>query len=44
MTDLQAASDADDFGFEEVGSDITMSLASPTMCDQQGNQAASVSG
>jgi hypothetical protein len=45
VTDLlQAASDADDFGFEEVGSDVTVSPESPTTCDQQGNQAASASG
>ena len=45
VTDLlQAASDADDFGFEEVGSDVTVSPGSPTTCDQQGNQAATASG
>jgi hypothetical protein len=41
---LQAASAADDFSFEEVGSDITVSPESPTTCDQQINQAASASG
>ena len=41
---LQAASEADDFEFEEVGSDITVSPESPTTCDQQVNQAASASG
>ena len=45
VTDLlQAVSEADDFGFEEVGSDVTVSPESPTTCDQQGNQAASASG
>ena len=41
---LQAVSEADDFEFEEVGSDITVSPESPTTCDQQVNQAASASG
>ena len=41
---LQAASEADDFEFEEVGSDITVSPESPTTCDQQVNQVASASG
>ena len=41
---LQAASEADDFEFEEVGSDITISPESSTTCDQQVNQAASASG
>jgi hypothetical protein len=41
---LQVASEADDFDFEEVGSDITVSPESPTTCDQQVNQAASASG
>jgi hypothetical protein len=41
---LQAASEADDFEFEEVGSGITVSPESPTTCDQQVNQAASASG
>lgn len=36
---LQAASESDDFEFEEVGSDITVSPESPTTCDQQVNQA-----
>jgi len=44
VTDLlQAASETDDFEFEEVGSDITVSPESPTTCDQQVNQAASAS-
>ena len=41
---LPALSEADDFEFEEVGSDITVSPESPTTCDQQVNQAASASG
>ena len=45
VTDLlQALSEADDFEFEEVGSDITVGPESPTTCDQQVNQAASASG
>ena len=41
---LQATSEADDFEFEEVGSDISVSPELPTTCDQQVNQAASASG
>ena len=41
---LQAASETDDFEFEEVGSDITVSPEASTTCDQQVNQAASASG
>ena len=41
---LQVASEADDFDFEEVGSNITVSPESPTTCDQRVNQAASTSG
>ena len=41
---LQAASAADDFDLEEVGSDITVSPELPTTCDQQVKQAASASG
>jgi hypothetical protein len=45
VTDLlQYASEADEFEFEEVGSDITVSPESPTTCEQQVNQAASASG
>ena len=45
VTDLlQAESEADEFEFEEVGSDITVSPESPTTCDQKVNQAASASG
>ena len=38
---LQYESTADDFEFEEVGSDITVSPTNTTTCDQQVNQAAS---
>ena len=41
---LQYASTADDFEFEEVGSDIAVSPTNTTTCDQQVNQAASASG
>ena len=41
---IQYGSEADDFEFEEVGSDITVSPTSTTTCDQQVNQAASASG
>jgi maltose-binding protein MalE len=41
---LQYASDADDFEFDEVGSDISVSPENSTDCDQQVNQAASASG
>ena len=41
---LQYGSTADEFEFEEVGSDITVSPTSTTTCDQQVNQAASASG
>ena len=41
---LQAASETDDFEFEEVGSDITVDGNNETTCDQQVNQAASASG
>jgi hypothetical protein len=45
LTDvIQYGSTADDFEFEEVGSDITVSPTSTTTCDQQVNQAASASG
>ena len=45
VTDLlHATSEADDFEFEEVGSDIAVSPESSTTCDQQVNQAASASG
>jgi uncharacterized membrane protein len=38
---LQYESTADDFEFEEVGSDIAVSPSNTTTCDQQVNQAAS---
>jgi hypothetical protein len=41
---IQYGSDADDFEFEEVGSNIDVSPANTTECDQQVNQAASASG
>jgi uncharacterized membrane protein len=41
---LQYGSTADEFEFEEVGSDITLSPSNPVTCDQQVNQAASASG
>jgi len=41
---IQFVSDADDFEFDEVGSDIDVSPESSTSCDQQVNQAASASG
>ena len=45
LTDvLQYGSTADDFEFEEIGSDITLSPSNPVTCDQQVNQAASASG
>src|SRR5215203_6288739 len=41
---LQYGSTADEFEFEEVGSDITVSPTSTTTCDQQVNQAATAAG
>ncbi len=41
---LQYGSTADEFEFEEVGSDITLTPSNPVTCDQQVNQAASASG
>ena len=41
---LQYASTADDFEFDEVGSNVDVSPSSTTTCDQQVNQAASASG
>ena len=41
---IQYGSEADDFEFDEVGSDISVSPSSTTTCDQQVNQAASASG
>ena len=45
LTDiLQYGSTADEFEFEEVGSNIDVSPSSTTECTQQVNQAASASG
>ena len=41
---IQYGSDADDFEFDEVGSNIEVSPENSTTCDQQVNQAASASG
>jgi hypothetical protein len=41
---IQYGSDADDFEFDEVGSNIEVSPANTTECDQQVNQAATASG
>ena len=45
---IQYGSEADDFEFEEVGSDITLTpnedVDEVFVCDTQGNQAASASG
>jgi hypothetical protein len=41
---IQYGSDADDFEFDEVGSNIEVSPENSTECDQQVNQAASASG
>ncbi len=41
---IQYGSESDDFEFDEVGSDISVSPESSTTCDQQVNQAASASG
>ncbi len=41
---LQYASTADEFEFEEVGSDITVSPTNTTECTSEVNQAASASG
>ncbi len=38
---IQYGSTADDFEFEEVGSDLALSPSNPVTCDQQVNQAAS---
>jgi uncharacterized membrane protein len=40
---IQYAGEVDDFEFEEVGSDITVSPTNTTTCDQQVNQAAAAS-
>ena len=41
---IQYGSEADDFEFDEVGSNIEVSPENSTSCDQQVNQAASASG
>ena len=41
---LQYTSTADDFEFDEVGSNVDVGPSSTTTCDQQVNQAASASG
>ncbi len=41
---IQGFSEADDFEFDDVGSNIAASPESATTCDQQVNQAASASG
>ncbi len=41
---IQYGSEADDFEFDEVGSNIDVSPSNSTTCDQQVNQAASASG
>jgi hypothetical protein len=41
---IQYGSEADDFEFDEVGSNIDVSPSNSTECDQQVNQAASASG
>src|ERR671917_58115 len=37
---IQYSGEADDWEFEEVGADITLSPSNPVTCDQQVNQAA----
>ncbi len=41
---LQGFSEADDFEFDEVGSEIASSPPNTTTCDQQVNQAATAAG
>ena len=41
---VQDSSDASDFEFDELSSDITVGGTNETTCDQQVNQAASASG
>ena len=41
---IQYGSEADDFEFDEFGSDIDASPENSTECDQQVNQAATASG
>ena len=41
---IQYGSEADDFEFDEVGSDTTVSPENSATCDEQVNQAASATG
>ena len=41
---IQYGSESDDFEFDEVGADISVSPENSTACDQQVNQAASAFG
>ena len=41
---IQYSGEVDDWEFEEVGSDITVSSTNTATCDQMVNQAASASG
>ena len=41
---IQYSGEVDDYEFEEVGSDITVSPTNTATCDQMVNQAASASG
>ena len=41
---IQYGSEADDFEFDEVGSNLDVSPSNSAECDQQVNQAASASG
>ena len=41
---IQYGSEADDFEFDEVGSNVDVSPSSTTTCDQQVNQAATATG
>ena len=41
---IQYGSEADDFEFDEVGSDIAVSPENSATCDEQVNQAASATG
>ena len=41
---IQYSGEVDDWEFEEIGSDITVSPTNTATCDQQVNQAASASG
>src|ERR671916_1453818 len=41
---IQYSGEADDFEFEEVGSDITVGGTNTATCDQQVNQAATAAG